>query len=284
MKFLKLGLIFAIFVGAIVVVVNWKSIVQPGDHDTGFSQTDKISVEDKCNTFRSQWSNAKSWDQALYDRQIKQVKAWKEQKLLSELSHKTVSTTVREQAIAKINKSYKDLLSPQTYNHTKLLGVYSGVKYLKTQELNSDQDFREVDGIHSLYLKVKEFIGSPHNITPSFDVENGQWSSFTAAQNRILNTAASYRNNQYFSYIKGIPGFQTGLNAETLRVMLNKEKTRYYVSLSNMIAQAINNLPPNEENYNRMKSVYERFAEESPSNSAKVYNALKNMKNNLPTE
>ncbi len=284
MKFLKLGLIFAVFVGAIVVVMNWKSIVKPDDHDSGYASTDKISVEEKCNTFRKQWSDAKSWDQNLYERQVNQIKAWKEQKLLSELSHKTVSTTVREQAISKINKSYKDLLSPQTYNHAKLLGVYNGVKYVKTKEINSDQDFREVDGIHSLYLKVKDFVGSPHHIRPSFDVENGQWSSFIAAQNRILNTAASYRNNKYFSYIKGIPGFQTGLNDQTLRERLNKERTRYYASLSNMIATAINNLTPNVENYDRMKAVYERFAEESPSNSAKVYSALKNMKNNLPTE
>lgn len=284
MKFLKLGLIFAIFVGAIVLVMNWKSIVHPDDHDTNFAKTDKIDVKQKCNNFRNQWSKAKSWDQKLYDQQISQIKAWKAQNYLSATGHNTVSTTVRVQAINKINNSYKSFLSNNTYSHTNLMAAYEGVKYIKAHEPNSAADFKDTDGIHSLYLKVKNFVGSPHHITPTFNAETGQWSSFIAAQNSILNTAASYRNNKYYSDIKNIPGFQNGLNDTYLKSIISKEKPRFYSSLSSMIARAIDNMTPTQENYDKMRDVYQRFADESPSNSSTVYKALKSMKEKLPTQ
>lgn len=284
MKFLKLGIIFAIFVGVIVMVMNWKSIVNIEGQENDYPKADKISIEEKCTNFRKQWASAKSWDKDLYERQSNQVKAWKGQRLVSEMSYNTLSTTVREQAISKITKSYKALLLPDAYNHEKLMAVYGGVKYIKANEKNSDRDFQEIDGIHSLYLKIRAFITSPHRITPTFDVETGQWSSFAAAQNKILSSAASYRNNRYYPSLKEIPGFQEGLNETSLRNQLNKEKSSYYASLGKMIAKAVDGLPATEENYNRMKGVYERFAEENSANSGVVYTALKNMKNNIPSD
>lgn len=284
MKFLKLGLIFAIFVALIMVVINWKSIVSPGDYGDPYPPTDKISVEDKCNTFRRQWANAKGWDQSLYERQINQLNSWKEQQFLSKMSFNTVATTVREQSISKVVNTYKALLSPEVYSHDKLIATYEGVKYLKGHEENVAQDFQETDGIHSLYLKIRSFVGSPHTIRPSFNSATGEWSSFAAASNKILSTAASYRNNKYYSRLKDIPRFREGLSEANLKSEIAKERRSFYASLTRMIVQAINSADPTEENYNKMKGVYERFAAEDSANAGAVYSALKSMKGKLPSQ
>lgn len=284
MKYLKIILIFVVFVGAIVLVMNWKSIGSSVSGGEEFSTSDKIDVENRCNTFREQWSNSKSWDPALYDRQSGQVEAWKTQKLLSERGYNTLSTVVREQAIRKIDKSYRSLLTATNYDHNKMVEVYKGVGYMKSKEKNIDSDFKEIDGIHSLYLKIKSYVGSPHNIVPSFNSETGEWSSFTAKRNNILSEATSYRNNKYFSELKNIPGFQDGLNAEKLQNQIEGKKPAYYQSLSNIIVREIEQATPSTENYQKMKNVFERYAQEDSKNSTKVFDALNAMKQNIPSE
>lgn len=284
MKYLKIILLFVVFVGAIVLVMNWKSIVNSESGGEDFSTKDQIDIKGKCSNFREQWTTAKSWDQKLYDRQSGQVEAWKSQNYLSSTGYNTLSTVVREQAVRKIDKSYKALLTPETYNHNKLVEVYKGVGYMKSKEKNIDADFLEIDGIHSLYLKIKAFTQSGSNISPSFNSETGTWPSFTAKQNQILSTAASYRGNKYYSQLKEIPGFQDGLNADRLKKTTDGMKPGYYKKLSDIIATAINNATPDKESYDRMKRVYENFAEESPQNSKIIYQALNNLEKRLPTE
>lgn len=284
MKYLKIILIFIVFVGAIVLVMNWKSSGSTGSREKGESETDKINVEVKCTDFREQWANTKSWDQKLYDRQSGQVEAWKEQKLLSERGYNTLSTVVREQAVRKINDSYIALLTPSAYSHNQLLNAYKGVDYLKSHEQSIDNDFQEIDEIHSLYLKIRSFVSSPHAISPTFNPKTGTWSSFTAERNNILSTASSYRNNRHYAELKNVPGFQEGLNTDQLQKQLDSMKPEYYRRLSRLIANEISELTPNKENYERMKRVYERFAKEDSANASVVYSALNKMEKSIPVE
>lgn len=262
MKALKLLLIFLVFAGGLFVVLNWKSIIisRTGNNDH-FADEDLIDISAKCDEIRDAWGRCTEWDEELYTVQRADIDQSKSMGMFSREGYNTVNNALRESAVNRACESYLTCLHDTLFDSTKLQKQYAGVQFLKEHEkLKSDPRVKEVEERHALYEKIDRFVKSSHYISPQFDTEDADWTSFTTYQNNILGTARSYRNNQlYAAEMTHIPDFQSGLDENYLRSVTDVQRSRFYEDLCTQIVNYFEANSLSQENAEVLNGIYKTF-------------------------
>lgn len=262
MKAIKLLLIFLVLVGGLYVVLNWDSIFKTvTGNDENFVGEDLIDISEKCEEIRNAWGHCTEWDESLYNAQRADIDQSKSMGIFSREGYNTVNNALRESATNKACGSYLACLHDTLFDSSKLQQQYDGVQFLKEHEnLGNDPRVKEVEERHALYRKIDSFVRSSHYISPRFDTEYADWTSFAAYQNSILGMARNYRNNQvYTAEMTHIPGFQSGLNESHLKSVTNAYRSRFYEGLSTQIINHFETDSVNQENANRLNDIYKTF-------------------------
>lgn len=266
MKALKLLLIFVILAGGLFVALNWKSITTTVmGNDDNFVDKDLIDISDKCEEIRNAWGRCIEWDESLYTAQRADINQSKSMGMFSREGYNTVNNALRESAINKACGSYLACLHDTLFDSSKLQQQYDGVQFLKEHEkLENDPRVKEVEERHTLYKKIDSFVRSPHYISPRFDTEDADWTSFAAYQNNILSTARSYRNNKlYTTEMTHIPGFQNGLSESHLESVTNAYRSRFYEGLCTQIINHFESDSVSQENAKVLSKVYNNFSNQA---------------------
>lgn len=262
MKALKLLLIFVVLACGLFVALNWKSIITTvtGNGDK-FVGEDLIDIGTKCEEIRNAWGGCTEWDESLYTALRADIDQSKSMGMFSREGYNTVNNALRESATNKACGSYLACLHDTLFDSSKLQQQYDGVQFLKEHEqLENDPRVKEVEERHALYKKIDSFVRSPHYISPRFDAEDADWTSFATYQNSILGTARSYRNNQvYTAEMTHIPGFRNGLSENHVRSVTNAQRSRFYEALSAQIINHFETDSVNQENANRLNDIYKTF-------------------------
>lgn len=262
MKSLKLLLIFLVLVGGLFVALNWKSIITTvmGNGDK-FVGEDLIHIGEKCEEIRNAWGRCTEWDESLYNAQRADIDQSKSMGMFSREGYNTVNNALRESATNKACGSYLACLHDTLFDSSKLQQQYDGVQFLKEHEqLANDPRVKEVEERHALYKKINAFVKSSHYISPRFDAEDSDWTSFAAYQNNILGTARNYRSDKlYTAEMTHIPGFQSGLNESHLRSVTNAYRSHFYEGLSEQIINHFEADSVNQENADRLNGIYKTF-------------------------
>ena len=262
MKALKLLLIFLVLAGGLFVALNWKSITSTVmGNDDNFVDKDLIDIGAKCEEIRNAWGRCTEWDESLYTAQREDIDQSKSMGIFSREGYNTVNNALRESATNKACRSYLACLHDTLFDGSKLQQQYDGVQYLKDHEkLENDPRVKEVEERHELYEDISKFVESPHYISPRFDAEDADWTSFAAYQNSILGTARSYRNNQvYKAEMTHIPGFRKGLSESHVRSETNAYRSIFYEGLCRQIINHFEADSVNQENADRLNDIYKTF-------------------------
>lgn len=288
MKIVKLGLIFAAIVAALILIVNWESVFGSETSDMDFPEEDQRDVSQRCDRIRSMWRENNMWNQELYDKQRAELRQDSVQHYFSQVSYNTIRTCIRECAADNVYKSYKSSIKPDAYSHTNVLANYKGVEHLKRNELNmvGDQRIKELGDIHSLYNRVYSFSRNElHPIRPEFNADELTWISFDAQKNGIMSTARSYRGNVKFAEIKDLPGFQRALEESYLESVINPQRSKFYKDLSEQICKHFSPMEANEENLKKINDVFKKFVGEANDVGVMALaQVITDMKNKLPKE
>ena len=264
MKALKLLLIFVLLVGGLFVALNWESMTgSSGDED--FSEKDLIDIGVKCEEIRNAWGRCSEWDESLYTAQCADIDQSKSMGMFSREGYNTVNNALRESATNKACGSYLACLHDTLFDSSKLQLQYDGVLFLKEHEkLENDPRVKEVEERHALYKKIDSFVRSPHYISPRFDAEDADWTSFAAYQNSILGTAKNYRNNKlYTTEMTHIPGFRNGLSESHVRSVTNAYRSDFYEKLCTQIINHFENDSVSQENAKILNEVYNNFSNQA---------------------
>ena len=262
MKALKLLFIFVVFAGGLYVVLNWDSIFKTvTGNDENFVDEDLIDIGAKCEEIRNAWGHCTEWDESLYNAQRADIDQSKSMGMFSREGYNTVNNALRESVTNKACGSYLACLHDTLFDSSKLQQQYDGVQFLKEHEqLENDPRVKEVEERHTLYRKIDSFVRSPHYISPRFDAEDADWTSFAAYQNNILGTARSYRNNQvYTAEMTHIPGFRNGLSENHVRSVTNAQRSRFYEGLSSQIINHFETDSVSQANADRLNGIYKTF-------------------------
>lgn len=262
MKALKLLLIFVIFASGLYVALNWDSFFKTAtDNDDEFVDKDLIDIGKECEEIRNAWGRCTEWDESLYTAQRADIDQSKSMGMFSREGYNTVNNALRESATNKACGSYLAYLHDTLFDSSKLQQQYNGVQFLKEHEkLENDPRVKEVEERHALYRKIDSFVRSPHYISPRFDAEDANWTSFAAYQNSILGTAKSYRNNKlYTTEMTHIPGFRNGLSENHVRSATNAYRSIFYEGLSRQIIDHFENDSLSQENAETLNEIYKNF-------------------------
>lgn len=286
MKALKLLLIFLVFAGGLFMALNWKSITTLGDNSDNFADEDLIDISAKCDEIRDAWGRCTEWDEELYTVQRADLDQSKSMGMFSREGYNTVNNALRESAANRACGSYLTCLHDTLFDNNKLQKQYAGVQFLKEREkLESDPRVKEVEERHALYEKIDRFVKSPHYISPQFDTEDANWTSFAAYQNNILGTARSYRSNKlYTAEMMHIPGFQSGLSENHLKSVTNVQRSRFYENLCTQIINHFEADSLSQENAETLNGIYKTFInQESNYGVEKLATFIVNYRDKLKT-
>lgn len=286
MKALKLLLIFLFFAGGLFVALNWNSIVPVQSGDDDFGEDDLIDISAKCDEIRDAWGRCTEWDEELYTVQRADLDQSKSMGMFSREGYNTVNNALRESAANRACGSYLTCLHDTLFDDSKLQKQYAGVQFLKEREkLESDLRVKEVEERHALYEKIDRFVKSPHYISPKFDTEDADWTSFAAYQNNILGTARSYRSNKlYTAEMMHIPGFQSGLSESHLKSVTNVQRSRFYENLCTQIINHFEADSLSQENAETLNGIYKTFInQESNYGVEKLATFIVNYRDKLKT-
>lgn len=262
MKALKLLLIFVVLAGGLFVALNWESITTTVmGNDDNFVDKDLIDIGKECEGIRNAWGYCTEWDESLYNAQRADIDQSKSMGMFSREGYNTVNNALRESATNKACGSYLACLHDTLFDSSKLQQQYDGVQFLKEHEkLENDPRVKEVEERHALYKKIDRFVRSPHYISPQFDAEDANWTSFATYQNSILGTAKSYRNNKlYTTEMTHIPGFRNGLSESHVRSETNAYRSIFYEGLCRQIIDHFENDSLSQENAETLNEIYKNF-------------------------
>jgi hypothetical protein len=263
MKFLKLIILFVIIVGAIILAFNWDSLFGSSKSTDDFGTTDIIDIPEKCDEIRDAWENAASWDESLYRSLRDDINQSKGMGLFTEEGYNTVNNTLRENAANKACDSYLLELKKTDASYSLLDKHYSGVQFImKEGKMDKDPRIINIQELHSLYCKIRQFSQSSHLIKPDFDAENGRWDSFVSLQNRIIDTASSYKSNSRYKDLKHISGFADALDESKLKNQIGTQRTEFYQNLSKQIIRYFQGEVANNDNKAKLDLIYNHFVSE----------------------
>lgn len=261
MKAIKLSIIFLVFTGGLILALNWNSIFKSTSNEDNFQQEDLIDISAKCKEIRGAWESCSGWDENLYKSIREDIDQSKSMGIFSREGYNTVNNTLRESATNKACDGYLVALHNKTFNDSKLQEHYKGVQSIKKYEnLDNDLRVKDVENRHKLYTSIKQFVNSPHSITPEFDIQNTAWTPFAALQSNVLSTASSYRQNKlYITEMVHIPGFQSGLDESHLKALTNAQRSSFYQGLCSQIINYFQNETPTPEKIKLLDQIYKNF-------------------------
>ncbi len=260
MKILKLVVIFLLLAGGIFLALNWGKVFGNSDTDDWFVEENLIDIQEKCNEIRAAWAEADGWSETLYQQQSDDINQSKEMKLFTLDGFSTVKNCLIESATNKVYDSFMAALQDKNFSDAKLQNSYQGVKTLKAKEkLSGESRLNKLDQLYALYSNIKNFINSPHTISPHFDKNTASWNSFAAAQKQVLDQASALRGNPLFSEMSHVPGFSAGLDAKTLQGKLNQQKRSFYETLSKQIVAHFSSLDATQDRVNLFAQIYNNF-------------------------
>ena len=260
MKILKLAVIFLLLAGGIFLALNWGKVFGNSDTDDWFVEENLIDIQEKCNEIRAAWKEADGWRETLYQQQSDDINQSKEMKLFTLDGYNTVKNCLIESATNKVYDSFMAALQDKNFSDAKLQNSYQGVKTLKAKEkLSGESRLNKLDQLYALYTNIKNFINSPHTISPHFDKNTASWNSFAAAQKQVLDQASALRGNPLFSEMSHVPGFSAGLDAKTLQGKLSQQKRSFYETLSKQIINHFSTLEATQDRVNLFNQIYNNF-------------------------
>lgn len=261
MKAIKLIGILVVLIGAIVLVLNWKSIF-PSPTPDPLPAEDKIDITAECKKISDSWAAQDSWNDSLYQAQRTDIDQSKNMKLLSAEGYNTVNNRLREEAANKVEEGYNKALKASPFNEAGLLRNYQGAQTLATaEEMNNDSRVSHIIKLQDLYNKIKAFVNSNHAITPNFN--GNSWTPFNQLQGKILAQARQLRGNTLYNELKHIPGFQDGLDEAKLRASTNTYRNSFYSILSSKIISHFKSKGCSRNNLDRLQVIKDKFKSES---------------------
>lgn len=271
MKYIKLTGIFVVCAALLFLLMNWNSITTGGGRGNGFSSEDKVDIEKECREIRTAWTNATGWDNDLYQKQRNRINQLKAAKMFSERGYNTVNNCMLEEATNKVCDSYMNVLKKiKPFSDSRLCAEYSGVRTLTQEEhMGEDARIKQVTRIHTLYSNVKSFQIALH---PKFDTTSHTWTSFPDAKQRLLQRAASYRNDPLFNEISHVPGFQDKLNDAKINTLLTPMPMTYYTELTDLICIYYRNRHDNQTAVNEMNGIFSQLVNELNSSTPHLNN------------
>lgn len=263
MKYIKLTGIFVVCAALLFLVMNWSSITTSGGKDGGFGTEDKVDIEKECREIRAAWSSATGWNAELYQKQRNRINQLKAAGMFSRKGYTTVNNCMLEEATNKACDGYiNQLKNVKPFSDARLCAEYSGIRTLTQEEhMGEDARIKRVTKIHTLYSNVKTFQIALH---PKFDTTSHSWTSFPDAKQRLLQRAASYRNDPMFSEISHVPGFQDKLNDAKINTLLTPMPKSYYTDLTSLICAYYQNTPKPapEPVLNEMRQIFSQLVNE----------------------
>lgn len=237
MKAIKLIGILVVLVGAIVLVLNWKSIF-PSPTPDPLPAEDKIDITAECKKISDSWAAHDSWNDSLYQAQRTDIDQSKNMKLLSAEGFNTVNNRLREEAANKVEEGYNKALKASPFNEAGLLRNYQGAQTLATaEEMNNDSRVSHIIKLQDLYNKIEAFVNSNHAITPNFN--GNSWTPFNQLQGKILAQARQLRGNPLYNELAHLPKFKDGLDEGKLKDKTDGYRRNFYDTLVNQIINKV---------------------------------------------
>lgn len=261
MKYIKLTGIFVVCTALLFLLMNWNSITTGGSHGNGFGSEDRVDIEKECREIRAAWSNTTGWNHELYQKQRNRINQLKAAKMFSERGYNTVNNCMLEEATNKVHDSYLNVLKKvKPFSDARLCAEYSGVRTLTQEEhMGEDARIKQVTRIHNLYSNVKSFQVALH---PKFDTTSHTWTSFPDAKQRLLQRAASYRNDPLYGEISHVPGFQEKLNDARINTLLTPMPKSYYTELTDLICAYYQNTPADTDLIKELNKIFSQLVNE----------------------
>lgn len=260
MKILKLSAIFIVIVGGLFLAINWGSLFGSASKSENFVEEDLIDISEKCDEIRKAWASQTEWDDELYKNQREDIDQSKSMGMFSREGYNTVNNCLRETATNKACDSYMEALHAQSFSDAALQKAYKGVIAIKNYEkMDNEPRIKDVEELHQLYTSITSFIHSNHRISPHFDKNKADWTSFASAQNGILSKAKALRGNKLFKEMEHIPGFKSGLDEDGLKKQTNPQRKAFYEQLSAQIIDYFNSVEPTPDKVNLLNQIYNNF-------------------------
>lgn len=260
MKIVKLLAIFTVLVGGIFLALNWGSIFGGSSKGDDFVEEDLIDISEKCDEIRKSWDVQSGWSDELYKTHREDIDQSKSMGMFSREGYNTVNNCLRETSTNKACDGYMSALHAAKFSDADLQKAYKGVMAIKQYEkLDGETRITNVERLHKLYTNISKFVNSSHTITPHFDTETADWTSFVRLQDGILSTAKSYRGDALFKEMVNIPGFKSGLNEDNLKKQTNVQRKRFYTDLSSQIIKYFSSEEPTADKVKLLGQIYKNF-------------------------
>ena len=262
MRVVKLLLAFVAIAGGIFFALNWNSISGWKFIDNGFGDEDKLDISKECDKIREAWERCDGWDESVYEALRSDIDQSKSMRLFSSTGYNTVNNCLRENSINKACDGYHKALGNTTsFSHDKVVECYKGVERVKELEQldNEEPRIKEITALHEYYKDVKNFTGSKHYITPKFNTETTDWTSFAIRQRSVLTYGKSLLNDARYNKVKHIPGFAKGLDSDHLKNATERWRSGFYSDLSLQIVAHFKTLEPTSDRVNLLNQIYNNF-------------------------
>ena len=263
MKILKLATILLLFIGAIILAANWGSLFPEdpsGKED--YPDEDKIDIKEQCDKIRTAWESQAGWYEPLYTEQRADIDQSNNMRLFSRNGYNTVNNCLRETAANKAHDGYLSALKAQPFSADNLATQYKGITLLKQKEqMGSDPRIIEAEKAEALYRRIREFVSSKHPITPHFNSDKAEWTSFLSLQNSIINNAKSLKADPAYQLMKTVPGFEEGLDVKKLKAATDRQRKQFHENLCSQIIDYFNAQgEPTDANVKLLNQIYKNFS------------------------
>ena len=286
MKIVKIALVFVALVAAIFLISQWNNIIDSGDNG-GEVITEYVDVDKKCNDIRKAWSKETNWNASLFKEQrseLDQDKKIGRYEFADEPP--TVDNAIREQATNKIYDGIFREFHSAGCDDKVVAQNYGGVGTLLAAypHMKDNARITKVRTVKKVYDDITSFVRSPHTITAKYNSSDNSWVSFSAASQRIINTAASYRNNATYSEdLSNIERFKDGLNDTHIRQVVNSQENKFYRDLSSQIISYFNDKASTdsgltETNLARFNNASDKYTRETTLYSKEITQAYRAFK------
>lgn len=236
MKIFKFLLIFGVLAGGIFVALNWDSFFA-GESSNVVKLTNPLDVDSAGNRIGADWSAQTAWNRSLYDKHFNRIEQWKRSNRIDASGYAALSNRLHSAAAKKVKEAYEEALKSESFSDGVLSQRFEAVQELKhiDKSFANESYILRVEKLHTLYNNIKSFSKSDHKVFPHFNTDKATWTSFVSARQAVLNTAKRYKEDDLYSEMKSVPGFEDALNEQKLIAKTDGYRTGFYEDLSRQI-------------------------------------------------
>lgn len=282
MKIAKLTGLFCVVTALLV----FAAMYHPDDNKVIQTEGNTPVVSELCNEIRAAWDAESDWNESLYNKQKSKLEIDRTSKKgLTRSGYEVVRTTFVEKVTSKVCDYYWNALANNKDNSkTESDNVRAHYKYVedvKTNELLvGDARINKVEHCQQVYVEACRLLNP--RVTPKFDSNKGDFSTYDTQRNYILQRAKNCRTDSLFSYIEHIKGFKDGLEDSRVLSRITPSKTEYYNDLQDKIVVYFSAIEsPESADIDNFIRVYNKLSNEvyPSSEVASLYHKYVNMKN-----